>query len=903
MKIRNILLFLCVLLPFVISYKAFFLGGHLISGDAPFFYSENLKELFNKPLVWDYRNDNFGAPQNYVLWLTLPTFIFGLIHQFIGISNDFLVRIIFFFPATLLAFLGGWLFASLFTKNIYAKFLASILYAFNTYFFVVLDGGQLGVALSYGLFPIAVYFLNKFFEQTTVKKFSLALITLFLISNIDLRTFFISILFFIVWRFLKFLVFTRNFNFRLVLQDFKFFIKKGLCILLPLILLNAFWLLPMLEPDNLSLTNFYANSGLSLISLLNSLVLFQPHFPLNEFGKLAPVPFYFGFIPLLLLLGLIIKVRDEDVTTRRYYVIFLFLFLLFAFLAKGANEPFGEIYSALVNKVPFGISFRDSSKFFMPLILSASLLVALSLDRLKKRIKSSRIFLSLVAVSYVYLMILIYPALLGRLSGTLSSNQVDADYTNVYKHISESPGFYRTLWFPERPNLAFAGWSKPAISANNLYKESPFASMIMGEYDLFYFLHSPDLMDWLKTLGIKYVLFPADERKKTYTDQEVENRQLFLQFVDNVFASHKLDWSTSFPVYEVPRPQGRFFTQNKMILTVGGVNVYQSLRHKLNFDIAAVGAIFLEDRLTDSNKLLALPEKSTVVLLKDQGVKADVTMSFLKDHFIDFNKLSKGDWGIYGSGDYIKWRYELLRHDIDTRDLGFGGGLVYSSINGEKFDVGLDIKEKGKYYLAFRHIESSGSGSLRVEIGSAEQTFAGQKQVEFQWDMVGPVDLKKGLQSVTFENLGGFRAINQIALIKDQDLSAAETKSSQLLGRFPNYYLNSESDTAKIKDVIGQSNISVEYTQKDPTQYQLTLGQSQPVWVIFSDHYNSHWQLSNSGLSESYPVYGMVNGFWVDNSQTHLNLNFNSQDLVDRGLVISFATFFILAGTLIFLRF
>lgn len=880
MKIKYLLLFLSFFIPYLIFYRAFFLGGHLVWGDAPYFYLENLKQLFNQPLLWDYRNDNFGAPQNYVLWLTLPTFLFGLLHQLFSLSNDVLIRLIFYIPATFLAPLGAWLFVSQFTKNIYAKFLAIFLYAFNTYFFLVLDGGQLGVALSFGLFPLAVYTLNNYIVRPSIRTFSLALLSLFFLSNVDLRTLLMVVMFLFAWRVIW-------------LNNLLVFLKKFSLIIIPLAFLNSFWLLPMLWSNNPPLVNLAGAADRNFISNLNALTLFQPHFPLNEFGTLMPVPFYFGFIPALLLLGVVLKKNHAD---NKSYLTFLLMFLIFVFLAKGGGEPFGVIYSTLTERFPLGFAFRDSSKFFMPLLLSAGVLLAFSVEEVGK-IFRKKLFLSFVLLIYLFLLTLVYPALVGKLTGTLATNQQEGSYDNIYQQLRYTDGFFRTLWFPEKPPLAFADWQRSAISANTLFKEPPFSAMIEGEYDLFNFLHHPQLSDWLKTLGIKYLFFASDERQKVITTQEVADRRLFLDFVDNIFSGKKLNWGTSFPVYEIADPKDRIFAQNVALITIGGMDVYQSLQDKLQFEVSSLPAIFLEDKLTNAEKLLSLPSPSAVLLLRDEKAKEDLVMSFLRSHFLNLGELASSEWGKYSSNELLRWRYELLNHNIKTRDLGFGGGLIYSSINGESFSLKTDLEQKADYYLAFRHIESSQSGALRIKVGSNEKNFNPSAKIGFSWDYVGPIELR-GSETIKFENLGGFKAINQIAVVSEADLEKARGKAKQILDRFPKYYL--EGDIDSLKNIVLSTGMEVSYKQKTPTEYSVNLSQNQPTWVIFSDHFNANWRLNGISSKESYPIYGMINGFWVDDGKG-FNLRYEGQKAVKEGLAISVATFFILIGTLIFI--
>src|SRR5258708_171764 len=500
---------LFIVIIYALVFRSFFSNSILSFGDAPYFFRENLRELFNIPLAWDVRNNNLGAPQGLVLWLFLPTFVFGLLNQLFNLSNQVLIRLIFYFPATLLALWGSWKYLGKFSQDKTVRLLGSFLYGFNTYFLMLLDGGQIGMALSYGLFPLGILFLTNFLETPSRQNNYLSIVILFLISNSDLRVFiilFVYILSFLIIEGLLKKTFPKTFK-----QILNLFF-----LLLLTISLDLFWVIPFALNLKNGVASIGSLSSTQFINLTNSLLLFQPHFPLNEFGNLFTTPFYFAFLPILLFLGLIIQSNKKQASIN--YLLFGFLFCMFAFLTKGFAEPLGGFYKIAIEKLPLGVSFRDSSKFFIPLFLVASTLICFSLDILKFYIKKANYLI--VMIVFFYLCLLIYPSLLGRLTGNLGFKTFPSDYQTIYQKISSSDNFYRSLWFPQKPSLGFGDWDHPALSANDLYKERPFASMIDGEYDLFYYLHNPQLNDWLSLIGVKYLFFPIDERKKTWRPQD-----------------------------------------------------------------------------------------------------------------------------------------------------------------------------------------------------------------------------------------------------------------------------------------------------------------------------------------------------------------------------------------------
>ena len=376
--VKIVTVFLGFLIPYLLIYQAFFTGSPLSWGDAPYFYTENLKELFSKPLLWNFRNDNFGQPQSSLLWLFLPTFSYGVLAYLFNLSSEVLIRLVFYFPATILSIVGAWVFLGQVTVNRWGRFIGSFLYAFNTYFLMLLDGGQIGVALAYGFFPLSAFAFLQCWNKPNLRNYLFALVTFFLISNTDLRIFLILILFVGLWQLIGFFSFRES-----LLERKKIIFLCGL--FLSAAALNAFWIIPFLTNYSALGAGTVLEGGANLPTFVDSLLLFQPHFPNNEFGKLSTAPVYFWLLPLITLSGLFF-LRSEKIFQRKFKLGLVLLLLLLAFLAKGGNPPGGEIYNLAVNYLPLGVAFRDSSKFYIPLILVFSVLLGLSWEKINEKI-------------------------------------------------------------------------------------------------------------------------------------------------------------------------------------------------------------------------------------------------------------------------------------------------------------------------------------------------------------------------------------------------------------------------------------------------------------------------------------------------------------------------------------
>jgi hypothetical protein len=481
---------------------------------------------------------------------------------------------------------------------------------------------------------------------------------------------------------------------------------------------------------------------------------------------------------------------------------------------------------------------------------------------------------------------LIYPAILGQLSGVLNFNSSRSSINITYQRINGESEFARTLWFPERPSWAFSSVQKPGLSANSLYKERPFASMIEGDYDLFGFLHSPQLPQWLDLLGIKYLVFPENERKKIWTDRERWERGLFLQFISQLPGLSKQEWLLPFPVYRSGASSSHLFTQNSAYLVVGGEDIYQQLVTVPNFSLKTQAFFFLEDGRFPIEQLDQIGSEGTKLLI-EKGREKDLAMIFFREKMVSLSEANFNQWAVRQSGNYLQWKAELAERGIKVFDFDFGKGIAFSSQAGEKMIFKLQVPQKGEYLLALRFTNASDSGGLKVVLADKEMEIKSTDSSRFKWQTEGPFTLEKGLQTIEINNISGVSSINTLALVSTDDYHLAQERAIALTGRIPTIVIGDKSDWNKVA-VTDSKEISLQAKSSDPTQYQIQIP-STAHWLIFSDHFDSRWQMEDAGItSKSLPAYAMVNGFYLSqNKDSWVTVIFTPQKLVLPSIILS----------------
>ena len=198
----KLLFLLGLLVPTLVVFKALFVPGTAVWGDAPYFWPEFIKAFPFEPNAWVGWGNNFGG-LNQTLWLAPLMILYKLLNLAFGFNNDILIRLVFYFPAITLALLTPIFFARSLGLSKTAQFFASFFYVFNTYFLLLIDGGQVGVALAYGLFPLVLLFLRQLTTKPSFKNFLIALVSLSTLFSFDPRVGLIVTFSVVVWNLIE----------------------------------------------------------------------------------------------------------------------------------------------------------------------------------------------------------------------------------------------------------------------------------------------------------------------------------------------------------------------------------------------------------------------------------------------------------------------------------------------------------------------------------------------------------------------------------------------------------------------------------------------------------------------------------------------------------------------------
>jgi len=547
-------------------FKAWFLEGLITGGDFWPYYNSMYSQYPLSLSAWYFNfNAGLGGFSGPFLWIFLNV---GLPITFLGktfgLSWSMIERIYYLFPLLAISIASSsLLYTKTIAKNNYS-ILASFIFVFNTYFLMVVGGGQvLGVGLAYAVLPLA---LSIFVDISNASKINFKkLLTLGLVLAIqaifDIRISYITIFAFFIYFFML-----RQFNKQ---KKYLLSLFVPLCVLL---LLNLFWILPTAvvhqNPfDNLgsAYNSINAVKFFSFAKLENTISLLQPNWPENIFGKVSFMKPEFLLLPILAF-GSLLFLEKETKERKMHILFFSLLGLIGAFLAKGAQDPFGGVYLWMFEHIPGFVMFRDPTKWYTLIAISYSILIPYSISKIYAWLKSlskfsikSKIFnIQNIFLLFVlgFMLFLIRPALLGQLGGTFKSVEIPSEYVKLEKLLSHDNRFYRTIWVPQIQRFAFFTNNHPAISANDLFK-------VNSPKEDVNFLNKKEALKTLEESSVKYVIIPYDSMGEIFlTDRKYDDKVYAKTINDLSYVSwlKKIEGFGRITVYEVSNSKDHFWS-------------------------------------------------------------------------------------------------------------------------------------------------------------------------------------------------------------------------------------------------------------------------------------------------------------------------------------------------------
>lgn len=901
---KNSLLFVLV---FVVVFGCFLLPGPKAANDFPYSSAESVKEGFSLPQVWSSRGNGMGRYILSTLWAWPVDFLYGL-GAAMNIDFSVLERLIGIFPTIII---GAFAISKLLRRHGIdgTGNLAGILvYMINSYLILLIDGGQLSLGIAYAWLPLAFLAWELSIEEGLKKKI-LAGISVSFLGFLDLRFVYVFLL-------IIFLKFAYELFF-LSLRSWPFYviswIKTGFVTALIMIGLHSFWILPSVLAKAPEFPVSYIRSEqasfLSFANLGHSMLLLQPHWFKNIFGRITALRPEFILIPFLVFLTPILKRKDKKVG------FWLLVGIVGIFLVKGSNPPLQGVYNWLFTNIIGFSLFRDPSKFFILVALSYSVLVGIGITELVRKISW---FVKIIPLGLVlYFLVLTQPVWLGKMTGMFSAPPYQKELGYLEKTLRADNQWSRVLWIPIRSSFGHSSPTHIALTATDLTEIRPFIAGNVGTYEIFNFIREAPFMGQLfDVAGISHIVYPYPDDRRGEMNEDDKN--YYWSFLGQL---SKLDWlkvvqkSDKVPILKTAKHQDHFFVSTKLWWVVGSDRIYWDLAAMGNFDLSKNAIIFAEKTPSLLNMFSTYPNSN--IILYDKNL-IDLSASFLdSDNFVFPAKklnLSPEDsgrprsnqgWWKRESIDFLNWRHFLQeKYGLDNLDFDLLGGWAIAEGN-SKLQVTNDKFKSGRILLA-RVMESSKGGVIRFYQGKkligevntllkdpnkVEVKLSGYKEIpdkffnydaaNVRWFEIGEL-VDNG--EITIESDGDINVVNALASIDRQKWSLIQERVKDIVDRGKVLVWNELADERK-KDLFNiDENVVVDYEKKSPTKYLVKIaGVREPVVLVFSEGYDPLWYANGK---QSLPVYGFLNGFEVEKDGVY-EIFYTPQKYIVPGLVVS----------------
>jgi hypothetical protein len=913
-----------VALTFLV-YRNWFTHGVIQYGDWNYFFNEPLLDflsgltLLDRYVGYSMRVSASTGLAAWPIW-----FMNGFLANILRTDFSLTERVFFFYPLPFLAVFSMYYLSYVIFHGRISCFFSSLVYALNCYMMFWAEGGGATIAFAGALIPLVLAFFVKSLERWSLKNCVATGFILAILASYELRiayiTFGITVSYLIFDLLIKITRVRKKFGTILGQLPKSFGVLAiTLCIF---VVLHAFWILPAFMFSGVAVPSgnnqpFWVPT-LSINSIMDSLVLYHRWtLYINPERTMLPVLFA---VPILAFFPILYR--------RKPIVIYLsLLFLVCNFFATGTKAPFGgELYLWLFLNFPGFSAFREPTKFLFGATLACALLFGVAteiivnklaqfhmfgrIDKKRKNWKVPKVsyskILQGIALFLITLLLLStsWATLVCRPYGTFNTHQIPNEYFQIRDWLKPQPDYFRTLWFPYHPDYFMNDQWHPAI-----YPYLGFPAF--GYYFLFqeFFQNRTNYLGKIYGLAsVKYIIISPESTWKVHGFHSVDPYENIL---DHQSGLEKFRLFNNITIYENKFVIPRFYATQNGILVVGGKAVLLKLSPYLNFSNQA---LFFVDQL--QKEALSIWDQIDVVIFDNGKSIDDLILALVGDEYrVNLFKYAK----LYGYDDKNCW----LRNfpGFDGYSIQYDGrGSFFEDRMGEirespqmvraptdpldysnpdaKMEFSIRIEKSGIYDLWLRMGLGPDYGRLSLLIDNApfEVDFSSVKYHSLKWLKLNTLFLDQGLHKISLINRVGKNSLDDLVVIPHDVFLSLKADILAHLSDKRVVFFNSNQSTQSLSDLfMSNASGSIRWTRINPSRYQLDANIDVPFFLVFSDAYDSHWVLKDSGdkRSKSIVSWGGLNAFLV-NSEGPLILEFPPQQYVEIGSFISVSSMFLI---------
>lgn len=485
---------------------------YFISGDWPYFYQEQIQSLPWLPSVWR-ASWWFGENTTGKLWIEYPFRLFVKILAELGLSWQIIDKVLLVGIFGLAVFCSYMLVSRLLRGRIF-RLTGVFIYCINTYFFLILGGGQLGVAAAYAFFPYALAQWMNLLEKPGGRRMIVSGVALGILMTLDLRFAYLFGLAFFLY--LPFHVSQAGRSARVLVGAVAVALS-----------LHLYWILVIVSGRGMSLPREFSGAAslsfFSFADMSHAISFLHPNWPENLFGRVHFLRPEFLLYPLVAFASLLF-------VRKRTLLYFPLLGVAGIFLAKGVNPPFGNLYEWFFSHIPGFLMFRDPTKFYVFIALSYAVGIPLALKGFtafaaKKWLVSGQKLG--ILLSFLFLLVpfvVMGTAVYRGHTNSFRFSHLPGEYRVFKDMLRADTTFSRVLWLPAPSKFAYFDDTHAFVDGRtSLGVASP--SGILTSFE------SGRAQEFMREQAVGYVVIPTDDDERIYLNDYVFDDSIRLNFV------------------------------------------------------------------------------------------------------------------------------------------------------------------------------------------------------------------------------------------------------------------------------------------------------------------------------------------------------------------------------------
>jgi hypothetical protein len=621
--------------------------------------------------------------------------------------------------------------------------------------------------------------------------------------------------------------------------------------------------------------------------------------------------------------------RSKNRITKRVLVFLSSALAISILLTLGSSGPLDQPYWFFVSQLPLGWILRSPLKFQLYQGLFASILFAISLVFMSKKASASSAYITkrllnvftrqIAKFKMAFIACLLITVFIGSSGfGIYSANiisfnpiKLPQEYFEINELLKTQSDGSKVIYYPRYNEIATT-WSEGHIIPPYDMKSSRIPTYDLSTnyqyvkdtlFDYPYrngLLNTGSFFDFLSTIGIKYIVFHND---RGY-DIDQKNLGYLLSSSNLTTLYQKNNWYL-FEINEHPDPE--VWAIYKIVQT-----------DNLLEDVPKIGSRFLG--IVDAASVMPSTDTASSNI-SSTGNNSNETSAFEKmvalritDGSLDVkleNEIPNASFSLWAENaakssvpanwsstshqfsigqvlDTDKNRYVLK---ISTEN---NGDSLWSNLISSE----IPVTPGTKYLLTFE-AKTQNSHGTHAKLEGYDITTHAWKNLSFISDQSG--GSQQGISLTSNSNWTMYRKLLTIPndagsiskvryIINAGGVEYKSLGSSVTLIRQIGMY---RLDDNSIIDSAGDNgNASVNFVKIDPTRYQVHImnPNGAPFLLAFSEAYERGWTASydNGQEIKSIPLYGMINGFFVDKTGAFtLNIEYRPQRMAELGFLIS----------------